>query len=156
MLLRVCPQGAALHHAHYIHNARPPLLCCACLQRLLPQDPAARSRRLLALLLLATAAAGFVLIATGISSSRHLGTGLPLVRRGGGGGANRRLGRRGGKVSETELALQMAAVDRSDAGRRKKAGLRKQVGQLLKDSVAQQQLIADGGKRRRRHQRHTS
>jgi hypothetical protein len=108
------------------------------LQRLFPQDGAGRRRRLLTLLLLASAAAGFVLLLSGINSSSRLGSGQALM----GGG-------RGAKLSATDLQQEMAAIEASE---KLQGGLRKQVGQLLKESAGQQQLIADGGRKQHRLQ----
>jgi hypothetical protein len=93
-------------------------------------------------LLLGTGAAAAVLLLTGLlASSRRLGSGVTAAAGGLGGD----------QLSATEMQLRMAEVDRSEAGRRRsKQGLRRQVGQLLKESATQRQLIADGGRRRRR------
>ncbi|KAI3431683.1 hypothetical protein D9Q98_004729 [Chlorella vulgaris] len=108
------------------------------LKRLFPQDGAGRRRRLLTLLLLASAAAGFVLLLSGINSSSRLGSGQALM----GGG-------RGAKLSATDLQQEMAAIEGSE---KLQGGLRKQVGQMLKESAGQQQLIADGGRKQHRLQ----
>lgn len=112
---------------------------------MLPSDPAGRRRRLLAVLLAGTGAAAAVLLLTGLlASSRRLGSGVTAAAGGLGGD----------QLSATELQLRMAQVDRSEAGRRKnEQGLRRQVGQLLKEGAYQRQLIADGGRRRQRQLR---